>query len=858
MTDRVEELFKAALDVPTSEREAFVAGACTDEGVREEVEALLAADADAATFLRSPLRSLAEAEFDAPEGRMIGPYRLIRRVGTGGMGMVYEAEQESPRRRVALKMLRGGAVNASSLRRFAQEIEVLAQMRHPGIAQIFDAGSHEGMPYFAMEYFEEAAPLTSYAKDGAVSVRGRLELVAKVCDAIHHGHQRGVIHRDIKPSNVLVDAHGEPKVIDFGVARASDLDGATLQTATGQLVGTMPYMSPEQCEGDPRAIDVRSDVYALGVLTYELLTGSLPYEADASAPGSLILAIRDAPPRPPSAIDRALRGDLETIMLTALQKEPDRRYPSAQALGRDIRRYLQGAAIEAKRDDAWYVLRKALARFRWQIIALLVGVAVLLASAAAWLFERQARTQERLVAAEKTAAQVERVRQSDYALRIIAAQAAYENANVGRAQELLAGCPEGLRRWEWYRLRLLTEQSVAKLDAGARVTDVEYSPDGRLAAASTEQGVVRLWSLPRFEPAATLRGHEGPVWAIAFSLDGRKIVTGGEDVTVRLWDVASGREERTLRGHVETVGAVAFSPSGRFVASSGDSPGVFVWDLEQPEGRPTFLPEEANGQTLLFLPDGRLLSGTDSVLSLFDVASRERIWSRRDDLEGVDALALSPDGKDVASSGWGEVIHISDVETGVRKHSFAGHRGGVLALRYTPDGSGLISAGVDDRVRLWNLRIGYRAREFQGHAQNVVALDVSPDGAHIMSGSQDNTVRLWEVEGGSHSGALKGHREKIHALVYAAAGDRVITGAGPHFGETARDNTVRIWDSSSGEEVHRLVGHTGTVGALDVQGGLIASGSRDKTVRLWALEDGGLDREPARKRGPCDRSEPRG
>lgn len=842
----VEDVFKAALDVPTSERERFVSDACEDApGVREEVEALLAADAEAGTFLRSPLHALNDLDAELPAGRLIGPFRLVKQVGAGGMGVVYEAEQDSPRRRVALKMLRGGLANASALRRFRQEIEALAQMRHPGIAQVFDAGSQDGLPWFAMEYFEGATPITKYAVARRLPVADRVELLAAVCDAVHHGHQRGIIHRDIKPSNVLVDTEGEPKVIDFGVARATDPEGATLQTATGQLVGTMPYMSPEQCHGDAQGLDVRSDVYALGVLLYELLTGSLPYDADPAAPGSLLLAIRDDPPRAPSTLDRALRGDLETIILTALQKERARRYPSAFALGQDLRRYLRGAAIEAKRDDAWYVLRKALARFRWQIVTLLVGSVTLLAVGLGWLYsleaERDARTQQKLDAARERAAQAEALERSDYTLRIIAAQAAFDEANVGRAKELLDGCPPALRRWEWHRLRRLTEQSVAELDAGARISAVAYSPDGTRIAASTEGGEVRVWSMPDLEPVQTLHVDGDQLWAFAFSPDGARIAAGAESGLVHLWEVASGHELGAMRVTDHSVRALAFAPDGRRLAASGDDPRVSIWDTESLAKVAQLDDVGRECEALVFLPDGRhLLTGSTTVMSLWDLDAGERVWARPDDYEGVSTITLSPDGNQVASSGWAEVIHISDVSDGGRGLSLPGHRGGVLTLRFTPDGSRLVSGGMDDVIRVWDAMTGRRMRELSGHARNVRALDVSRDGRRILSGGHDGTVRLWALESEDDEPVLRGHGEKVHALAYSPDGTRLVSGAGPHFGPYDTDNSVRIWDPHSGRLVHVLEGHAATVEsvAVDAESRTIASGSRDGTVRLWALATG--------------------
>jgi len=279
------------------------------------------------------------------------------------MGTVYEAVQEKPHRTVALKLMRHGIASRSALRRFEYESQILARLRHPGIAQVYEAGTHRDdsgtVPFFAMEYIVGAKPITQYAKEKKLGTRQKLELFAQVCDACHHGHQKGIIHRDLKPSNILVDAQGQVKIIDFGVARSTDSDLAvtTLQTDIGQLIGTLQYMSPEQCEADPHNIDTRSDVYALGVVLYELLSGRLPYKVSSKQIFEATRTIREQQPTKLTTIDKSLKGDLETVVLKALEKDRERRFQSALELAQDIRRYLSGEAIMARPPSIVYQLR---------------------------------------------------------------------------------------------------------------------------------------------------------------------------------------------------------------------------------------------------------------------------------------------------------------------------------------------------------------------------------------------------------------------------------------------------------------------------------------------------------------------
>lgn len=381
------EVFRRATEQDESARPAYLEAACAGDGdLRREVELLLAADARAsfgatpisagegarvlaAELARESDRRAAAASSALPE--RLGSYRITGKIGEGGMGVVYCAVQENPHREVAIKALKPGIATAATLRRFEHEALVLGWLQHAGIARIYEASTSErpdgSPPFISMEYVRGAS-LTEYlkARRPPLSMTDRLRLFIRVCEAVAYAHQRGIIHRDLKPSNIMIEESGQPKILDFGVARLmdGDMQAGTLHTRPGEVVGTLAYMSPEQVGGDNKEVDTRSDVYSLGVILYEMLTGCRPHVISTLSWIDAARVLREEPPTPPSAHNTAVRGDLETIVCKALAKDKSRRYQSAAELAADVERYLAREPISARRDSAWYVFRKTLARHR--------------------------------------------------------------------------------------------------------------------------------------------------------------------------------------------------------------------------------------------------------------------------------------------------------------------------------------------------------------------------------------------------------------------------------------------------------------------------------------------------------------
>jgi serine/threonine protein kinase len=369
----LEALFAEALLLAPGERDAFLADRCAgDDPLRRRLEGLLRHHDAAGSFLERPVAPPRPADplvhHGAPKvGAQIGPYEILGVLGRGGMGVVYRARQEQPGRVVALKLVRPGLVSERLVRRFEHEIELLGRLEHPGIARVYDAGTFETdegpEPYFAMELVE-GLPLTGYAERAGLSTRQRLALLAEVADAVQHAHERSVIHRDLKPGNIFVDAGGRPR-IDFGIARATDSDRqlTTVHTGVGEILGTLAYMSPEQLGGSGQ-LDTRSDIYALGVIGYELVAGRLPHDVADKPLVEAITTLSKGDPPTLGSLNRGLRGDIEVIVAKAMEKERERRYASAAEFAADIRHFLADEPIVARPPTTAYQVRKLIARHR--------------------------------------------------------------------------------------------------------------------------------------------------------------------------------------------------------------------------------------------------------------------------------------------------------------------------------------------------------------------------------------------------------------------------------------------------------------------------------------------------------------
>ena len=790
---RLHEIFDHAAGLPPHDRDRYLDEACAgDAELRALVEQLLAWDAEAGgDFLEGGAVRPRPTQPDWVErpGTTVGPYTLDRKIGEGGMAIVWLATQTEPvHRTVAMKILKPGMDSRQVLARFEMERHVLALLNHPHVAHVLDAGMTErGRPYFVMEYVD-GEMLTRYCDEHDLSNAQRLDLFAEVCDAVQHAHQKGVIHRDIKPSNIVVSTHdGQPlpKVIDFGIAKATagDLTPGTVFTEHGQLMGTPEYMSPEQCEGTGD-LDVRSDVYSLGVVLYEMLCGRLPYDLEGVPIYDIPRTIRDRTALRPATVDRALAGDLETIVLKALEKDREDRYQSAADLGRDIRRFLSCEPIEARPRSMIYHARLFSRRHRVIVgasaavlLTLLAAVTVSVAFAVDASREATRRAEAEQEAIEERDAAMYR----SYVASMAAAESAFVARHFARLQSHLDAAPLDYRGWEWHYLKTQAEGSEATIPHDAMVDGIAISPDGSIIASGARDGMIRLWDAHTRERLRTLRGHEGYIHSIAFAPDGRTLVSGGLDATVRLWSVDAAEPIRILTGHTGGVMQVLFRGDGRQVLSAG----------------------------------------ADGLVRLWDVEAGDEIWSVRHPA-GVQGLALRSDGEAVATGDNAGTIRLLDAGSGDELDAFPAHTSEIRHLDFDPSGRRLVSSGRDHAVRVWDLRTHAAIWESPLGQWSAV---FSPDGTKVAVGdmSPSFAINIFDADAGRLLGSLAGHADTAYTIAFAPDGMRLLTGSW--------DRTVRIWD------IRPAIGDgTISVGSPVVS---VATSPDDRLI-AWATGDGTL------------------
>jgi WD40 repeat protein len=827
-------------------------------------------------------------------------YQIREVLGRGGMGIVYRAEQLRLSRSVALKMILAGShASPRDLARFRHEAEAAARLTHVNIVQVYDVGESAGLPYFALEYISGGS-LARHLHGDPQPIPATTGMIEQLARAVDFAHRHGIVHRDLKPANVLLKfeepnptgnghsaAHkpgsdtpldyerATPKIADFGLSkRVGEKD-----TMTGELLGTPSYMAPEQATSRGQRVGPASDVYALGTILYEMLTGRPPFKGPT--PLDTVLQVLHQDPVRPSSLRPGLPRDLETICLKCLEKEPRKRYERAIDLAEDLRRFRQGKPIVARpvnlleRTAKWARRRPAYA----SLAAGIVLVTALGFAGVTWQWreaasardvaleekrekeiQRQAAEQARReaeLARRGAADQRERARTQLYFSRIARSQLQWRVNDLTGAQDTLDSCRPGSanvtdrRGWEWRYLNALyrSELFAPMHSEGGEGGEVAYRPDGEriasivggapLSGEATSE--LRVWGA---RDGALLRRFtfDGSWRRLAYHPNGKQLALASADGVIRVIDADTAQERYRHRHHSDAVLGIAYSADGtRLVTASWDRTAV-ICNAENGEVQQTLRGHAGRVQGVAFHPDNRRIAtgSWDNTVRLWDLRTGREVQIFQGHKGPVYAVAFSPDGTLLASAGSNGNLKIWDLSVNRAIQSLTGHGGAVLDMAFSPDGRYLACASGDGTVRVWDLESGVERYNFRGHDASAESVRFSPDGQRLVSSSPGRgSVRVWDFTRHPEYATFAHTRADVEALAFHKDGEDILS-----FTASGR---LQRWDAANGvlkEEID--LPEAGTTdqpsgpAVFDSSGTLLAVRGREepRQVLLWGTDTG--------------------
>jgi WD40 repeat protein/tRNA A-37 threonylcarbamoyl transferase component Bud32 len=823
----------ASAPLPQAELEGLLENLRERPPLRDATIALDESSAGACAFFGPP-----EQEGDLGT---LGSFRILSELGHGGMGIVFRAYDKELARTVAIKVLRWERTDENARARFVREAQAAARLEHDNVVAMYGVMSPlDGPPYLVMQYIAGRTLRDQIVAQGQLDPREAAQIAVQVADGLTAAHRAGLIHRDIKPANIMLDStSGRARIMDFGLVRAQqEAQGVTLE---GTIPGTPEYMSPEQIR-EPQQIDERSDIYSLGVTLYEALTGEVPFRGVSTM--VLQQVLQDEPVSPRRLSDRIPR-DLETICLKCLDKQPSRRYASAQALAEDLHRQLAGKSIAARPTGRVERLVRWCRRNRLEAVliasvalALLVGTCVSTYFALEAIGRQQAEINAAVAEVEARDARAanELFQRHLYLTKMLVAQTAWEEVRLQDLSDLLEAVrPEHTsgtdhRRFEWYYWQRASHTDLMTVRSDGPAYCVRFSPDGQRMAFAGEKG--KGWVVDRTsgKQLCELTGHDGPIWSIAFTSDGRRLATASDDRTVRIWNAETGEQLAVLEAHTSDVTAVAFSPDGFRLASAGEDRTVRVWDWHESVEVVTYKGHMGAVWNVGFGSDGkRIVSCGDDGAHLWRADSGETIKILRGHEGPVYCADITADGTRVATASEDQSVRIWHLAADEPVMVLSGHTRGVRSVQFSPDGGRLVSAGRDGAVRLWDTNTG-RSLFVLGHTYMVDSAVFNPDGRLVAAADRAGEIKVWDATRERQPTTFRDHDGIVEAAAFSPDGHWIAS--------AGRDGNVLVRDAESGRAVFKRTDHAGFKGgvAFHPQGRLLAVARSNHTVRIYDVE----------------------